>query len=77
MSGHSAEDGVILTEGKSSSYSHEWLLIAKVVDRISLILFTSIFVFSLIDREECKQDDEGERYSPFHVEIIEIVKRWV
>ncbi|RXG58567.1 hypothetical protein Avbf_10383 [Armadillidium vulgare] len=48
MSGHSAEDGDVLTEAKSPSYSHEWLLIAKVVDRISLILFTGIFVFSLI-----------------------------
>ncbi|KAB7507844.1 hypothetical protein Anas_05513, partial [Armadillidium nasatum] len=43
LSGKSAEDGEVLTDAKDSNFSHEWLLVAKVVDRLSFILITGIF----------------------------------
>ncbi|KAL7642969.1 UNVERIFIED_CONTAM: hypothetical protein RMT77_006258 [Armadillidium vulgare] len=48
LSGKSEEDGEVLTNAKDSNFSHEWLLVAKVVDRLSFILITGIFVFSMI-----------------------------
>ncbi|KAK8746993.1 hypothetical protein OTU49_016937 [Cherax quadricarinatus] len=48
LSGGSAEDGEVLKETCSTSYLHEWLLVAAAVDRIAALIFIITFIITLI-----------------------------
>ncbi|RXG60193.1 hypothetical protein Avbf_12429 [Armadillidium vulgare] len=46
LSGKALDDMETL-DNRNTNFSHEWLLVAKVVDRISFIIILCIFLFTL------------------------------